>query len=352
DVIAAAIRQELARDGQVYLVHNRIHDIDRVARRIRMLVPEARLEIGHGQMPEGALARVMRRFVAREFDVLVSTTIIESGLDIPNVNTIIIDDADMYGLADLHQLRGRVGRYKHQAYAYLLLPVHREMHPDAEKRLRAIEEFSHLGAGFQIALRDLEIRGAGNILGAEQSGHIATVGYDLYCQLLDRAVRALKGGEAAREPERPEAEIELDLEAYLPEEYVPHGTGRIDLYRRIAKTGAEETIDAIAREIEDRFGPLPAPAAMLIDLQRLRIRFASRGIARLERDGPHILIAGPGIRARPGRYPLRILDDGRAAIRAPEPARTPEDALRIALDWAGGASASLRPRVDAAPGGQ
>jgi len=332
--IREIILRELARDGQVYMVHNRIHDIDAVARRIRMLVPEARVEIGHGQMPEGHLARVMRRFVSRAFDVLVSTTIIESGLDIPNVNTIIIDDADTYGLADLHQLRGRVGRYKHQAYAYLLLPAHREIHPDAEKRLRAIEEFSHLGAGFQIALRDLEIRGAGNILGAEQSGHIATVGYDLYCQLLDKAVRALKGDAAERAPERPEVEIDLDLEAYLPDEYVPHGTGRIDLYRRIARTGGEEILDGIARELEDRFGPLPAPAAMLLDLQRLRIRLASLGIEKLERDGPHVTISGPRIRARPGRHPLRPLADGKAAIRSPDPARTPEDALRIALEWA------------------
>ncbi|MFV2069989.1 MAG: transcription-repair coupling factor, partial [Pirellulales bacterium] len=192
DPIRHAVLRELNRDGQIFFVHNRVRDLRRVAARLTTIVPEARLEIAHGQMPEGELEEVMLRFMDHQFDLLLATTIIESGLDIPNANTIFIDDADHYGLADLHQLRGRVGRYKHRAHAYLLIDPNRHVTPEAARRLRAIEEFSEMGAGFAIAMRDLELRGAGNILGTQQSGHIAQVGYELYCSLLDRAVRQLK----------------------------------------------------------------------------------------------------------------------------------------------------------------
>ncbi len=217
EVIKRAIHRELNRDGQIYFVHNRVYDITTIADCIQSIVPEARIGIAHGQMSGDELERTMMSFINRKFDILVATTIIESGLDIPNVNTIFINEADKYGLADLHQLRGRVGRYKHRAYAYLMLESDRPVTPNAVKRLKAIEEFTLLGAGFKIALRDLEIRGAGNILGAEQSGHIESVGYELYCSLLETAARSL-----TNQPDRPlfECSVELKWRAYLPRDYV------------------------------------------------------------------------------------------------------------------------------------
>jgi transcription-repair coupling factor (superfamily II helicase) len=253
--------RELNRGGQIFFVHNRINDIHGVAMRLAEIVPEAQIDIGHGQMPEHELEDVMLRFVRGETDILLSTTIVESGLDIPNANTIFIDDADRYGLADLHQLRGRVGRYKHRAYCYLLVDENRHLSPEAARRLRAIEEFSQMGAGFALAMRDLELRGAGNILGTQQSGHIATVGYEMYCALLERAVRRLK-----RLPQRETVEVSIDLpgEAYLPRGYVPDMRAKVDLYRRLARLTTEEAVDDLANELADRFGPLPAPVAHLL----------------------------------------------------------------------------------------
>jgi len=211
---------------------------------------------------------VMLDFVDHRFDLLLATTIVESGLDIPNANTIFIDDADRYGLADLHQLRGRVGRYKHRAYCYLLVDEDRHLSPEAARRLRAIEEFSQMGAGFALAMRDLELRGAGNILGTQQSGHIATVGYEMYCALLERAVRQLKNL-----PSRESVDVNIDLpgEAYLPRGYVPDMRSKIDLYRRLARLTTEAAVDDFASELADRFGPLPAVATHLLELARLRI---------------------------------------------------------------------------------
>jgi transcription-repair coupling factor (superfamily II helicase) len=211
---------------------------------------------------------VMLRFVRGETDILLSTTIVESGLDIPNANTMFIDDADRYGLADLHQLRGRVGRYKHRAYCYLLVDENRHLSPEAARRLRAIEEFSQMGAGFALAMRDLELRGAGNILGTQQSGHIATVGYEMYCALLERAVRQLK-----RLPPRESVEVNIDLpgEAYLPRNYVPDMRAKIDLYRRLARLTTEAAVDDFGSELSDRFGSLPPVALHLLELARLRI---------------------------------------------------------------------------------
>jgi transcription-repair coupling factor (superfamily II helicase) len=210
----------------------------------------------------------MLRFVRGETDILLSTTIVESGLDIPNANTMFIDDADRYGLADLHQLRGRVGRYKHRAYCYLLVDENRHLSPEAARRLRAIEEFSQMAAGFALAMRDLELRGAGNILGTQQSGHIATVGYEMYCALLERAVRQLK-----KLPPRESVDVNIDLpgEAYLPRGYVPDMRAKIDLYRRLARLTAESAVDDFATELADRFGPLPAVVEHLLELARLRI---------------------------------------------------------------------------------
>jgi len=268
EMIKRAILRELDRDGQVYVVHNRVYDIHLIADRIQRLVPDARILIAHGQMPGEELERAMLGFVRCQADILVATTIIESGLDIPNTNTIFIHEADRYGLADLHQLRGRVGRYKHRAYAYLLLESDRPVTPNAVKRLKAIEEFTDLGAGFKIALRDLEIRGAGNILGPEQSGHIEAVGYELYCSLLESAVRSL-----TQQPDRPafDASIELSWRAYLPKDYVPGPKIKLELYRRLGRLRSLERLADFRQELLDRFGSLPLPAENLLVESELRI---------------------------------------------------------------------------------
>ncbi len=275
DLLRHAIMRELNRGGQIFFVHNRIQDIQLVAAKLNKIVPEARIDIGHGQMHEGELEEVMLKFVRGETDILLSTTIVESGLDIPNANTIFIDDADRYGLADLHQLRGRVGRYKHRAYCYLLVDENRHLSPESARRLRAIEEFSQMGAGFALAMRDLELRGAGNILGTQQSGHIAMVGYELYCALLERAVRQLK-----KMPPRDTVDVNIDLpgEAYLPRGYVADMRAKIDLYRRLARLTTEATVDDFAGELTDRFGPLPEVVEHLLELARLRIWAHAWGI--------------------------------------------------------------------------
>ena len=267
-MIRHAILRELNRGGQAYFVHNRIHDIQKVAHELQRIVPEATIGIGHGQLSESELEDVMLGFVRHEFDILLATTIVESGLDIPNANTIFIDDADRYGLADLHQLRGRVGRYKHRAYCYLLVDQKRHLSAEAARRLRAIEEFSQMGAGFALAMRDLELRGAGNLLGTQQSGHIAAVGYELYCALLEKAVRELK-----KLPPKESVDVSIDLPvaAYFPERYLPDMRTKIDLYRRLARIGTERDLDDLRAELADRFGEVPAPVEQLIELGRLRI---------------------------------------------------------------------------------
>src|SRR5205807_8361683 len=254
ELIRHAILRELNRDGQVYFVHNRVYNIKEVANRLQSIVPEARITVAHGQMPEHELEQAMVRFVRREVDILVATTIIESGLDIPNANTIFLNQADNYGLADLHQLRGRVGRYKHRAYSYLLLDGEGGVTPTAARRLTAIEEFTEPGAGFKIALRDLEIRAAGNILRTQQSGHIAAVGYEMYCQLLENAVRDLK-----KQPRRTPLEVAIDLPwtAYLPRDYVEGQRARIEVYRRLARIRKLERLEEFRQELRDRFGPIP-----------------------------------------------------------------------------------------------
>lgn len=268
DLIRQAVLRELSRNGQIYFVHNRVKDIEVVERRLRAVVPEARIRVAHAQMPDKDLEEIMLAFVRHEFDLLLTTTIIENGLDIPNVNTIFIDQADRFGLADLHQLRGRVGRYKHRAYCYLLIDPQRRLNPNAWRRLQAIEEFSHLGAGFALAMRDLEIRGAGNILGTEQSGHIAAVGYELYCQLLEYAVRRLQNQPL---PTSVQVEVDLPCQAYLPDTYIPDIRAKIDVYRKISQLTDLSHIYEFAEELRDRFGTPPPPAARLLDMQELRI---------------------------------------------------------------------------------
>ncbi|MDP7009555.1 MAG: transcription-repair coupling factor [Phycisphaerales bacterium] len=266
--IARDIRRELAREGQTFYVHNRVYDIESVAEDLRTLVPEATVIVGHGQMPTKQLQRVMAQFVQGEADVFVSTTIIESGIDIPNANTMFIADADRFGLSDLHQLRGRVGRFKHRAFCTLLLPKDRLINPTARKRLHAIEQFSMLGSGFQIALRDLEIRGAGNLLGAEQSGHIAAVGYEMYCQLLDKAVSDLKEGKS---PTRKEAMIGIGVRGRLPKAYIASEPRRLVMYRRLAEAHSIATLSGVLGDLQSAYGDFPPSVATLIQYHELRI---------------------------------------------------------------------------------
>jgi len=351
-VIRDAIQREINRGGQVFFLHNRVLDIDAVAAKLKAIVPNARLDVGHGQMDDKDLERVMTRFVNGEIDVLLSTTIIESGLDIPNANTIIIDRADRFGLSDLYQLRGRVGRYKHQAYAYLLLPRHAGLLRDARTRISAIRQYSTLGSGFKIAMRDLEIRGAGNLLGAQQSGHIAAIGFELYCQLLKQSVGALKGEKArpradaavrldflamspeepappsppavepapqrprladisiprdvavyqaaAPEPEEPASPPER-ASAHIPANYIPDARQRIEIHRKLAEVNELTALDALKRELRDRFGPLPAAAELALRVRELRILAAGRGVSAIEskegklmltRNNDYIMVGG------------------------------------------------------------
>ena len=320
EAVRHAILRELNRDGQVFFVHNRVRDIENLAIRLRQVVPEASIRIGHAQMPEHELERVMLDFVAGRFDVLLSTTIVESGLDIPNANTIFIDEADRYGLADLHQLRGRVGRYKHRAYCYLLIDPNKHISPSAARRLRAIEEFSDLGAGFAIAMRDLEIRGAGNILGTQQSGHIATVGYELYCQLLETAVRRLK-----QMPPETIIDVDVDLPcaAYIPKTYVSDMRLKIDLYRRLGRVSNHEQLGDFRAELIDRFGPLPQSVERMLVLAELRMAAYRWKINSIHKEDEYVVFSysSPAqIRslADSSRGRLRIVDGRSAYLPIPK----------------------------------
>jgi transcription-repair coupling factor (superfamily II helicase) len=285
-LIREAILREMAREGQTFFVHNRVETIERMAAFLRRLVPEARFGVAHGQMPERELQSAMASFLNKETDVLVCTTIIESGLDIPNVNTMLINRADRFGLADLYQLRGRVGRYKHRAYAYLLIPGRRALAEPAQKRLKAIEEFSELGSGFKIALRDLEIRGAGNILGSEQHGDITAVGFEMYCQLLEEAVAELKG-EKREKVLLPT--VEFDMDCFIPDHYVSSPAQKLALYKKIGLARTDEDIQSIRDEMEDRFGPLPQEAENLVSTAYLRVVGAAAGLEFIGKLGANIL---------------------------------------------------------------
>jgi transcription-repair coupling factor (superfamily II helicase) len=273
--VAEAIRRELLREGQVFFVHNRVRDIELVAEEVRALVPEARVAVAHGQMDESRLERVVLDFWEHEFDVLVCTTIVESGIDMPTVNTLVVDRSDLLGLAQLYQLRGRVGRRGQRAYAYLLHPPDRVLTEEAYERLKTIGEFTDLGSGFKIAMRDLEIRGAGNLLGQAQSGHIAAVGFDLYCQMVTEAVGELKG-EPVVEPV--EITIDVPVDANLPRSYVTRDDVRMEAYRRLAAVTEHADVDDIRAEWEDRYGPPPPAAAALLDVARLRVECVRLGI--------------------------------------------------------------------------
>jgi transcription-repair coupling factor (superfamily II helicase) len=292
--VAESVRRELLREGQVFFVHNRVKDIEHAAARLRELVPEARVAVAHGQMDEGTLERVVLDFWEGQFDVLVCTTIIESGIDMPTVNTLVVDRADRLGLGQLHQLRGRVGRSGQRAYAYLFHPQDVSLTEEAYERLKTIGEATELGSGFRIAMRDLEIRGAGSLLGTGQSGHIAAVGYDLYVSMVHEAVQELKG-EPLREPA--EVKLDLPLDANLSADYVPKEALRLEAYRRLAEVTSSAEVDDIRAEWEDRYGPVPEAAARLLDVAHLRAEAHRLGVREINvTKGP--AFGGPAWTAR------------------------------------------------------
>jgi transcription-repair coupling factor (superfamily II helicase) len=281
-VITRAIRNELARGGQVYFVHNRVESIFSIGNLITKLVPEARVAVAHGQMGEEELERAMMDFIAQKYDVLLATTIIENGLDIPNVNTIVVNRADRYGLSQLYQLRGRVGRSDRPAYAYLLIPPEDSLSPVARKRLAAIKEFSDLGSGFRVAALDLEIRGAGTLLGGEQSGHIESVGFEMYMKLLEQAVRELKGEELEEELR---AVVNLRVDLRIDDTYVPDMNQRLIVYRRIAAARSERELEEALAEVKDRYGEPPASVLQLVDYGRIRVLADRLGVESIDLDG-------------------------------------------------------------------
>jgi len=296
-LVRQVILRELERNGQVFFVHNRVQSIALVARELQDLVPEARIAIAHGQMPEEQLEKVMTDFIEGKHDVLVTTTIIQLGLDMPNVNTLIVDRADRFGLAQLYQLRGRVGRGINQAYAYFFFDQERRLTPQAYRRLRTMFEATELGSGFGIAMKDLEIRGAGNLLGVRQSGHIAALGFDLYCQLLAEAVEELKAqqaGEARKTITVPQAKelpsVSLPLDAHIPEEYVSNLSTRLGLYHRLARVQHVEEVEDMARELEDRFGPLPQPVVNLLYVVRIKVLAANAGVSSVYPQGRQVVM--------------------------------------------------------------
>jgi len=337
-IVAKAIAAELDRGGQVYYLHNRIESIYGVARALGELVPKARIGVGHGQMGESELEPIMAQFVAGELDVLVATTIIENGIDIPNANTLIVADADRFGLAQLYQLRGRVGRSNHQAYAYLLFQAHKALSDDAKARLEAIREFTHLGSGLQVAMRDLEIRGTGNLLGAAQSGFIGSVGFETYCELLAEAIAARKGTNADL-PAKREAVIDIKLDAYIPNDFIPQVSQKIAAYQQLATARSEAEVDELAAGLRDRFGALPPPLESLVEITKLRTVALRKGVTRVVVDNTRLTLGvGSAFAIAPNAIPkLQSLTKnkfrfggGKIAIDLPE--RKPADHLPLLRD--------------------
>jgi transcription-repair coupling factor (superfamily II helicase) len=287
--VAAALRRELLRDGQAFYVHNRVSSIDGAAARVRELVPEARVAVAHGQMPEELLEQTVQGFWNRDFDILVCTTIVETGLDISNANTLIVERADTFGLSQLHQLRGRVGRSRERGYAYFLYPRDTPLTETAHDRLATIAQNNELGAGMAVAMKDLEIRGAGNVLGAEQSGHVAGVGFDLYVRLVGEAVEAYRAALEAASGGKPvsiaeetkDVRIDLPVDAHLPPDYIGSDRLRLEAYRRLAGAADEAAIAAVVDELVDRYGPLPEPAQRLVAVARLRLLCRQYGVTEV-----------------------------------------------------------------------
>ena len=320
--IAAAIRRELLREGQVFYVHNRVESIDRVAAHLRDLVPEARIGTAHGQMGEDALEAVMLAFWNKEFDVLVCTTIVESGIDISNANTLIVDRADVFGLSQLHQIRGRVGRARERAYAYFLYPPEKPLTETAHDRLATIAQHTELGAGMAVAMKDLEIRGAGNLLGGEQSGHIAAVGFDLYIRLVGEAVAEFRNDPAA--VELPSVKVELPVDAHLPHDYIPGERLRLEAYRRIADAVDEAGVLAVREELRDRYGVAPVEVDNLFAVAAFRVHARQFGITEVTQQGNHIRFAPVTLREsqelRLERlYPKTLVKEAVRTVLVPRP---------------------------------
>jgi transcription-repair coupling factor (superfamily II helicase) len=334
-LVREVLLREIDRGGQIYLVHNRVHDIDRLAHKLRELVPEARFGVGHGQMDEEVLEEVILGFVRHDYDVLLSTTIIESGIDIPNVNTIVIDNADTLGLTQLYQLRGRVGRSANRAYAYLLYRPNKPLSTEAQERLEAIQEATELGAGLRVAMRDMEIRGAGNILGAEQSGHIAAIGYELYLRLLAQAVEEVKSGRPIADADP--VTLDLPLTALIPADYVADTELRLATYRRVAAVASPRELAEARTELEDRFGPTPEPVEHLFALISLRLRCAELGIeSMVEREREIVIrpVTTAGLERRLGRKLGRALrlTPNSIRVRLPDLTIPWQEALDAVLD--------------------
>jgi len=316
-VVKEAVEQEVKRGGQVFFVHNRVRSIGAMEKFLRELLPAVRIGVAHGQMAEARLEEVMARFVGRELDVLLATAIIESGLDIPSANTIIVNRADQFGLGQLYQIRGRVGRSRERAYAWLLVPARRPLTPEARKRLEALQKFSELGAGFQIASHDLEIRGAGNLLGKDQSGHIEAVGFDLYAELLDEAVREMRG--APPRPEAPDPDVQLPLPAFVPDHYVPDVHQRLYFYKRLAQAATDEELEDARAEMVDRYGEPPEEVDALCQLMQLRVRLRALRIRGLEAGpGRVVLSLGPEAALDPFRLARHVQASGGALRLTPE----------------------------------
>jgi transcription-repair coupling factor (superfamily II helicase) len=328
--IAAAIRRELLREGQVFYIHNRVDTIERAAARVRELVPEARVAVGHGQMNEDLLERVMIGFWEKEHDVLVCTTIVESGLDIANANTLVVERADAFGLSQLHQLRGRVGRGRERAYSYFLYQPERPLTETAYDRLATIAQNTDLGAGMQVAMKDLEIRGAGNLLGGEQSGHVAGVGFDLYVRLVGEAVAEFRGGPA--EPEPAEIKVDLPVDAHLPHDYIPGERLRLEAYKALAAAADEQAVEVVRLELQDRYGAMPEPVRNLLAVARFRALARAYGVTEVSLQGsvirfsPVVLRESQELRMH-RLHPRSVYKSATRTISVPRPMEAAEPPL-------------------------
>ncbi|MCW2968588.1 MAG: mfd, partial [Solirubrobacteraceae bacterium] len=342
ELVRQAIMREKDRGGQAFFVHNRVETIDETAERLRGLCPSVRFEVAHGQLDEKELETRMMSFLRGEADVLVATSIIESGIDIPQANTLIVERSDLFGLAQLYQIRGRVGRSRERAYAYLLYPSHAALTEEAMKRLTALSDYTELGAGFKIAMRDLEIRGAGNLLGDEQSGHVAALGFELYLSMLEEAVIAREGDghEADREPVR----LDVNVDAYVPADYIPYEQAKIDVHRRIAGAREVSELATLRDELDDRFGPPPEPLLNLLSLQQARIRLGEAGARSVSLRGTrltvtpvdidpaateHLRDAVPGATYEPGRSQLTVALPEEPGEQFPAVLRAAEALLKV-----------------------
>ena len=324
-LVEQALKREKTRGGQAFFVHNRVETIDETAERLRGLCPNMTFEVAHGQLDEKDLEARMMRFLRGEADVLVATSIIESGIDIPQANTLIVERTDLFGLAQLYQIRGRVGRSRERAYSYLLYPSAAALTEEATKRLSALSDYTELGAGFKIAMRDLEIRGAGNLLGDEQSGHVAALGFELYMSMLDEAVRAREGEGFASEDEPEPVRLDVNVDAYVPADYIAYEQAKIDVHRRVAGAREVAELQTLRDELEDRFGPIPQPLENLIALQQARVKLGEAGARAVSFRGGRLAVTPIDLDAERARrlkeqMPDALYEPGKSqfSVRVPD----------------------------------